>query len=77
MECQPPLIYLLGGGIKAILSIPLGQNAKEDKLIWAMTYTGTFIVKSAYYLALNLKGKREEKRRILRCKSKNESPPGS
>lgn len=30
------------------------QTGKEDKLLWALTENDTFIVKSAYYMALNL-----------------------
>lgn len=41
---------------KAMLSIPVGQILREDKLIWAMIDKGLFTVKSAYFFALNLKG---------------------
>lgn len=44
--------------IKVILSIPLGQNRSEDKPIWALIDKCAFMVTSAYYLALNLKGER-------------------
>lgn len=39
---------------KAILSIPVGQFQREDKLIWAMIEKGIFTIKSAYFLVLNL-----------------------
>lgn len=42
---------------KAILSIPLEQNKRKYKPIWALIDKGTFYVKSAYFLTLDFKGK--------------------
>ena len=37
-----------------IKSIPLSVTLPADKLVWAKTFTGNFIVRSAYKLAVNL-----------------------
>lgn len=38
-----------------IMDIPLGVHRRADKLIWALTDHGRFIVKSAYYAILSIK----------------------
>lgn len=38
-----------------ILSIPISQRGGEDKMIWCLTEKGTFIVKSVFAYALQLR----------------------
>lgn len=45
----------MGRGRKTILKIPFGKNKQENKLIWALTKNGKFIVKSVYFTALTEK----------------------
>ena len=40
--------------VETILNIPLSYNLLEDKIIWVGNKKGEFIVKSAYYIALNV-----------------------
>ena len=40
--------------VRTILNIPISYNLLEDKIIWVGNNKGVFIVKSAYYIALNL-----------------------
>ena len=37
-----------------ILNIPLSDNLPKDKVIWVGNKKGDFIVKNAYYIALNV-----------------------
>ena len=41
--------------IESTLSITLNPTLPDDRLIWALTYLGKFMMKSAYRLALDEK----------------------
>lgn len=61
---------------KAILSILVGSNYREYKLIWAMTNKGNFTMKSAYFVDLNLKGRGKGLRRTLNSRKEVEGHMG-
>ena len=47
-----PFFFLIE--VRTILNIPISYNLTKDKIIWAGNNKGVFIIKSAYYVALNM-----------------------
>ena len=46
--------FFLEDEVTSILSIPLGVNPIEDRLMWHYTENGNFTIKSGYWLAHNI-----------------------
>lgn len=49
------LFFFWAEEAQVIMGIPLSKFSREDKLAWSLTENGTFAVKSAYSLAIELK----------------------